>query len=78
MKKISVSRITRQNGEIIDLGVSPSGTIDKIGKVESYDGIEYSIPNNEKINIFDTEGIKFEEESISELIEYFDEYAEDF
>jgi len=78
MLKISVSRITRQNGKTIDLGVSPSGTIDKIGKVESYDGIEYPIPNNEKINIFDTEGIKFEEESISELIEYFDEYAEDF
>ena len=75
-KAIKATKIVRENGEIVELGESPTGVILLNGDVFTYDNTEIVIPLNEEIKIFDEEGIEFDENSIQELLAYFEEYAE--
>jgi len=71
MKAIKLTRVND-----IDLGTAPTGYLTKNGDIFTYDNKEVIIGLQEKATFYDEAGVAFEEETIAEILEYFEEYSE--
>ncbi|ADV46437.1 hypothetical protein [Nitratifractor salsuginis] len=86
MEAIKISRIKALEGDLIfqdkavkevDLGDNPSGLITKNGDVLTYDNMEVLVGMDQRVSLYDVEGIEFEEHTIHDLLEYWNTYAEE-